>query len=501
MGMILKIYKSITLNRRILIDPIHTAKGVKRYKQLFIMFLLCGATFSFFSCSHSQKMTVNVKPKDMNRTGERYYEDWEQMEVRTVATLKRYRQKNIPLGRYNDRTDMKSEQTGFYYTKKIDDKWWAISPDGHPLIAIGINSLNLRASDRVKFTYSVKYGTPEKWADDAIPLLQRYGYNGAGSWVDVEQVRAYNERHGGHFSYCPQLSLVSGYKETINEARGYHKSNKLFPVFGPGFEEYCEMRANELKEYKDDPNLFGYFLDNELTFARDMLDHYLELPEDEIGYLATTAWLAEKGLATDSPLSDQVRDEFRAFVLDRYLSVTTEAIRKVDPNHMILGSRFYWNDRIYYNDNQSGMLTNPLVFETAGKYVDILSCNYYFRWTPVPEEINAWTEWSGRPFMITEWYVKADDTGLPNITGAGWIVGTQKEKGLFYQNYALQLLESPNCVGWHWFRYQDKGEWGIRRNSNKGVVDYDFKPYYNALEGMYELNKQVYSLRDYLIRD
>jgi hypothetical protein len=99
--------------------------------------------------------------------------------------------------------------------------------------------------------------------------------------------------------------------------------------------------------------------------------------------------------------------------------------------------------------------------------------------------------------MITEWYVKADDTGLPNITGAGWIVGTQKEKGLFYQNFALQLLESPNCVGWHWFRYQDKGEWGQRRNSNKGVVDYDFKPYYNALEGMYELNKQVYSLRDH----
>jgi len=28
-------------------------------------------------------------------------------------------------------------------------------------------------------------------------------------------------------------------------------------------------------------------------------------------------------------------------------------------------------------------------------------------------------------------------------------------------------------------------------------VDYDFKPYYNALDGMYELNKQVYSLRDY----
>ncbi len=478
-------------------SPVMTGNKVKTGNTVIFLCIFCIAAAFLVSCQKQEPVMVNVRPKDMNRSGDRYYEDWTQMEVRTVETLKRYRQKEIPLGRYNDRTDMATDKTGFFYSKKIDGKWWAISPDGHPLIAIGINSLNLRGSDRVKFTYSVKYGTPENWADDAIPLLQRYGYNGAGSWVDVEQVRAYNERHGAHFSYCPQLSLVSGYKDTIDRARGYHESNKLFPVFGPGFEEYCEQRAAELAEYKDDPNLFGYFLDNELTFARDMLDHYLELPEAEIGYLETTAWLAENGLTADSPLTNQVRDAFRAFVLDRYLDVTTNAIRKVDPNHMILGSRFYWNDRIYYNDNQSGMLTNPLVFETAGKYVDILCCNYYFRWTPVPEEINAWTEWSGRPFMITEWYVKAADTGLPNITGAGWIVGTQEEKGLFYQNFALQLLESPNCVGWHWFRYQDKGEWGKRRNSNKGVVDYDFKPYYVALKGMNELNKQVYSLRDH----
>ncbi|HKK63057.1 MAG TPA: hypothetical protein VJ951_10860 [Bacteroidales bacterium] len=476
---------------------VFSRKNIATSSSISIFMIVCITTALLVSCQNKEPVMVNVRPKDMNRTGERYYEDWRPMEVRTVETLKRYRQKDIPRGRYDDRTDMTAEKTGFYYTKKIDGKWWAISPDGHPLIEIGINSLNLRASDRVKFTYSVKYGTPEKWADDAIPLLQRYGYNGAGSWVDVEQVRAFNERHDEHFSYCPQLSMISDYKDSIDSARGYSKSNKLFPVFDPEYETYCHIRAKELVELKDDPNLFGYFLDNELTFAREMLDYYLELPDDDVGFMKTTEWLAEKGLTLDSPLTDQIRDEFRAFVLDRYLRITTEAIRKVDPNHMILGSRFYWNDRIYYNDNQSGMLTNPLVFQTAGKYIDITCCNYYYRWTPVPEEINAWTEWSGKPFMITEWYVKAADTGLPNTSGAGWIVGTQKEKGLFYQNYALKLLESSNCVGWHYFRYQDKGEWGKRRNTNKGIVDYDYKPYYVALDGMNELNSQVYSLRDH----
>jgi hypothetical protein len=417
---------------------------------LFIAAILMG------SCKGPEPVMVNVREKDTNRTGKRYYEDWKKMEAQTIATLKHYRQKDIPIGRYNDRKDISLEKTGYYYTTQIDGKWWTVSPDGHPMISIAINSLNLKASDRVKFTFSVKYKTKDKWADDAISLVQRYGFNGAGSWGDVEQIRAYNERNDERFSYCVMLGLATDYKSSIDRSRGYNASKKLFPVFEKGFKEFCEMRAGELVAYKDDPNLFGYFFDNELTFARDMLDCYLTLPENDEGYIATMEWLKSKGLTKESQLSDQVRDEFRAYVLDRYYSVASTAIRKVDPNHMLLGNRFYWNDRIYFDDHQSGMLTNPLVFKTAGKYLDVLSCNYYFRWTPVPEEINAWTEWSGKPFMITEWYVKADDTGLPNITGAGAIVGTQKERGLFYQHFALKLLESSNCVGWHWFRYMDK---------------------------------------------
>jgi hypothetical protein len=458
--------------------------------------LLCLPVAAGESDAASEYVLVNVRMKDTNREGERYYEDWTQKKARTVATLKDYQPTEIPLGRYNDRTDISLNKTGFYYATKVDGKWWVVSPDGHPLIHIAINSLNTRASDRVMFTYSVKYGTPEKWADDAISLLQRYGFNGAGSWGDIDPIRSYNERNNQRFSYCIQLNMMGDYKDSLPRSRGYFR-RWVFPVFDAEFDAYCDKRASELVQYKDDPNLFGYFFDNELTFSRSMLDNYLKLPNDDVGYVATIDWLAQKNLSAESELTDLVRDEFRAFILDRYYSIISKAIRKYDPNHMLLGNRFYWNDRIYFDDNQSGMLTNALVFKTAGKYLDILSCNYYFRWTPVAEEINAWTEWSGRPFMITEWYVKGHDTGLPNQSGAGAIVGTQWERGFFYQHWTLKLLESPNCVGWHWFRYMDKGEWGQFRNSNKGVVDYDFKPYYNLLEKMDELNRQVYSLRDH----
>ena len=452
------------------------------------------------SCNQEEPVLVNVKKKDMDRTGERYYEDWVKLETRTVGSLNGYSQEDIPLGRYNDRSDVTFEKTGFYYTKKIDGRWWAVSPDGHPLISIGVNSLNMQVAESTLEIMREKYSTMENWIDAAIFLLEEYGFHGAGSWVDVEQVRAYNERHDAHFFYCPQLNLVADYKNTIDTLRGYHSSRKLFPIFEKGFEDYCAMRSDELEKFKNDANLFGYFLDNELTFSRDLLDEYLTLPANDTGYITTRKWLEKKGLGAKGPFTDQVRDEFRVYVLERYLRVTTAAIREVDPNHMILGSRFYWNDRIYFDDNQSGMLTNPMVFQTAGKYVDIVCCNYYFRWTPVPDEINAWTEWSGRPFMMTEWYVKGDDSGLRNYSGAGWIVSNQKERGLFYQNYTLALLESPNCVGWHWFRYQDEAELDSPNSSNKGLVDYDFQPYYDALNPMKEVNSQIYSLRDFFSR-
>ena len=104
--------------------------------------------------------------------------------------------------------------------------------------------------------------------------------------------------------------------------------------------------------------------------------------------------------------------------------------------------------------------------------------------------------------MITEWYTKGMDSGLPNISGAGWIVKTQRDRGLFYQNYTLQLLESKSCVGWHWFKYIDndpeqEGTELSNQDANKGIVNNDYKEYNPLLNLMKEINLQTYNLIDY----
>jgi hypothetical protein len=105
--------------------------------------------------------------------------------------------------------------------------------------------------------------------------------------------------------------------------------------------------------------------------------------------------------------------------------------------------------------------------------------------------------------MVTEWYAKGMDSGMANITGAGWTVKTQKDRGRFYQNYTLALLKEPGCVGWHWFKYIDNDPTSTKADpsnldSNKGIVSNLYRPYSDLLEMMKELNCNVYALRDFM---
>ena len=143
------------------------------------------------------------------------------------------------------------------------------------------------------------------------------------------------------------------------------------------------------------------------------------------------------------------------------------------------------------------------MWKGAGPYVDAIAVNYYGAWTPDPELMTNWVAWSGKPFFITEWYAKGMDSGLGNVSGAGWTVKTQADRGKFYQNFTLGLLEHPGCVGWHWFKYMDNDPADLRadpsnRDSNKGFVSNTYELWTKLVEAMTAINRQVYPLREFL---
>ena len=91
---------------------------------------------------------------------------------------------------------------------------------------------------------------------------------------------------------------------------------------------------------------------------------------------------------------------------------------------------------------------------------------------------------------------------MPNTSGAGWIVKTQRDRGNFYQHFALGLLESKVCVGWHWFKYADNDPDDTNADpsnidSNKGIVSNRYEPYPELLQSAKRINERSYRLADY----
>jgi hypothetical protein len=264
--------------------------------------------------------------------------------------------------------------------------------------------------------------------------------------------------------------------------------DSLIPVFDPQFEQFCQAEGKKLKATKDDPSLIGFFSDNELPFPADTLDRYLRQQDSTSGHLAAMDWLRTKKILQDV-INDEIRAQFLRFAAERYFRICREAITANDPNHLYLGCRFH-----------AKVLWQESVFRAAAQYLDVISVNWYGQWTPDPPTMDNWVSWTNRPFLISEFFAKGMDSGLPNTSGAGWIVKTQKDRGLFYQNFTLPLLQHRGCVGWHWFRYLDNDPKDApadptNQDANKGIVDLQFKPYEPLLNTMNQINQRAYQLR------
>lgn len=398
------------------------------------------------------------------------------------------------------RPNLRGKATGFFHVEQIDGRWWVIDPNGDAFYVVGTDHVNYYAHWCEKLGYApysrnvqAKYGTEEKWAASAAERLKAWGFNtlGAGCSASV--------RYRG-LAYTEFLSLGTGFVNISDIAPRVYWTG--FPdVFHPRFAAYCEREARRrCAPLRDDPWLLGYFLDNELEWygkngsetglvdeafkkpanhpAKQALVAFLQARYPTIAQLnqawgtrlASYAELTEstEPVATKTAAGQRDRRDFVRLIADRYFAITTAAIRKADPNHLILGCRFAGNA--------------PGIWDVAGKYLDIVSVNFYGRVdlergvsTDMPASMARYYRESRRPLMITEWSFPALDAGLPSQHGAGQRVPTQKDKARCYAIYQKALFSMPFMVGSDYFMWVDEPALGISstfpEDSNYGLVD------------------------------
>ena len=424
-------------------------------------------------------------------------DEWKIMPARDIHHVAGFQPetRKIRVSQYGGRLDRRTNAAaGFFRAVENKGRWWLADPEGFLYLKAGVASVAPGNSVTNRAALKEQFGTPEKWAAATAKLLHENGFTGTGAWSAVDLLRAVPER----VVYTQLWSFMSAFgkrkKLTFQQPGHTGYAGDCIPVFHPEFETFCDEYARQLAATKDDPWLLGHFSDNEMPAPADLLDKALNLDTGNPALAPTrdyaAKWLAKAG---QSP-TPQLNEAFREHVFDRYFEITTRAIRKHDPNHLCLGSRLH-----------GASLRSPAVLRAAGRRLDVIAMNVYGVWTPEAELFELWRKEAGKPMMVTEFYAKGEDSGYKNTTGAGWLVPTQKDRALFYQNFLLGMLESKLCVGWDWFKYMDNDPEDLstdpsNRDSNKGIVTIRYQPYAGLVEGMREFNREIYPLADHFDR-
>ncbi len=403
--------------------------------------------------------------------------NWDRIEARTVDELKDFAPGGeVKLSRFGGWAEKKINATGFFYAKKIENRWWLVDPDGCLFISVGLCSINHGAVDSSKMP--AKFGSAENWAVRTAEMLKQYGFNTLGCWSDWRTFRPTPQR----MPYTPRWNFMASYKnrrDTKNGQRGF--PNLCMPVFDPEFEDFCDSHARQLAPTKDDPWLLGHFSDNELPFRPDALTNYLALNESDTGRKAAEKWWqARSQRLGKTKIGAEDQAAFMEFLARKYYSIVSKAIKKYDPNHLYLGSRIH------------GRTIKPPVFKGAKGFVDVMTVNYYHRFSAEQDRLANWVACSDVPFIVSEWYAQSLESPNAQASGAGFRVKTDTDRGLYYQNLTLGLLENGGCVGWHWFKYGGDGQ-----QFHKGIVSRDYTPHTEILKQMAQVNKNVYQLSTY----
>lgn len=413
---------------------------------------------------------------------------------RQISTYEEYSAVTNQYGSYT--AGKKYAATGRFYVTKEGDRWWVIDPEGYPCYIRGVSSFRKGSSARNASAFTARFGNEMTWVSTTRNELAHIGFHGTGAFGSnggYGYQQTYNASNGSApLPLAPSFGFLSQFRSQKKHAYADGNSdNAIGLVLYDDWGQFCleYMQSSAFAPYIGDKFMLGFFSDNELDFSSQnsrILDRFLKIKDQtDIAYTTAKAFMAEKGATM---VTDALNSEFAGRLAERYYKGVREAVDKVDPGMLYLGSRLHGTPKYLEG-----------VIRVAGKYCDIVSINYYSRWSPEADKMRDWATWADTPFFVTEFYTKGvEDSDLNNASGAGFSVRTQTERAYAYQHFTLGLLEAKNCVGWHWFKYQDDdGTDNSGKPANKGIYDNNYQLYPYLSKMAREVNFNVYNLIEF----
>lgn len=346
----------------------------------------------------------------------------------------------------------------FRVAQSESGSWCFIDPDGEPFFSLALNHLDdtdLRYPHNVE-VFERKYGSRQAWTKGVVRDLQGLNFNTIG-WTSQYISGGWGEALDwfgdpvdlGHSHPWPDQHLLDAgmpyvVQIRVQEIEDWNGHPAYRDVYGEDFHKYADWLARRMvSDHKGSANLVGYFL--------------VDIP----GWLPHSSgrfWPGFEGL------SQAEHDQKLFDVATQYYRTITEAIRRYDPDHLILGDR--------YNGNKG---IPEAVLHAMAPFVDVLSVQYFTgksdeEYATMIEDLRGWHELTGKPVVIADIGNWVPTDMNPHRTSD---MDTQAERGADYASGLARAAAEPWIIGWHWCGYiENLGRgWGIKDPHDEFYTD------------------------------
>lgn len=387
-------------------------------------------------------------------------------------------------GKFGGYLNTQVKATGFFRVEQINNKWWFVDPEGHLYLSTSVNGIGPGSTGTTTKGRETIFGElPPQQNNPSMGnrprganflgwnLQRRYGDNfrEKATEMTTRRVNAWGFTTGGG-SQTVQKPFISNFRASGGGAEIMGIPDVYSKVFSDNIEQAAQR---QLVAQKDNQWLIGYWIANEPPWPnRESLAVTQILAGPETDTRRTLEAFLKEG---DTP---ERRIEFCKQTFQKYLDMMVGAIRKYDPNHLILGIRF-------------GGTPPDYIIKMASIF-DVYSLNTY-AYRPDPAYLDKVLNLSGRPILIGEYHFGTPGRGMSSGLCQ---VKDQYNRGVAYRYYTENAFSHPALIGAHWFQWTDEPSTGRMdgENYNIGIIDVTDRPYRELTDAITVTHKNLFKI-------
>ena len=407
-------------------------------------------------------------------------------------------------------TVVEGRENMFQWLPSANDPLAAFFDTSRTTAPVGLRDIKLNSGKEFNFyaaNLQRKYGDDwkQKWQETALARLRAWGVNTIANWSDPALYG------NGRVAYTVTLGIRGGVGEVSS---GSDYWGRMRDVFDPRFPQAVDDSVKAMAQARrDDPWCIGYFVDNELAWGNMRNDRgryglalgalsqgadvaakraFVDQAKARYGSIEklNEAWgsrlssweeFLAKPYQPEGEWKPGLKEDLARFMTEfatRYFRTIRDALKKYDPHHLYLGSRF------------SGYTREEVL--VAAEYTDVISFNIY-RARVNPAELTV-LEGIDKPVVIGEFHMGALDRGMfhPGLVSTP----NQAARAAMYQDYVRSVADHPLFVGCHFFKFNDEPLTGRPRdgeNYNIGFTTVTDSVYPELVTAAKAVHSEVYA--------